>query len=66
MRDISHPISTFDEPPLAYRPAEAARMLAISRSSLYNLLKAGVIKSYKIRGVTVILRADLEHYLAGL
>ena len=66
MRDDSTPTSTFDGPPLAYRPADAARMLAISRSSLYKLLKLGVIRARKIRGATVILHADLEHYLAGL
>jgi hypothetical protein len=66
MRDPDIPTSPLDEPQLAYRPADAARMLAISRSSLYNLLKAGVIKARKIHGCSVILRADLERYLAGL
>jgi excisionase family DNA binding protein len=66
MRDPTVLISKLDGPQLAYRPADAARLLGISRSQLYNLFKAGVIRARKIRGSTVVLRADLEHYLASL
>ncbi len=52
---------------LAYRPADAAAALGISRSRLYELMAAGKITGRKISAqVTVIPRAELERYLDGL
>lgn len=52
---------------LAYRPADAAAALGISRSRLYELMSAGKITGRKISlQVTVITRAELERYLDEL
>ena len=52
---------------LAYRPADAAAALGISRSRLYELMAAGKITGRKISPqVTVITRAELERYLDEL
>lgn len=51
---------------LAYRVAEAAHALAISRSRLYELIGAGEIKILKDGARTLIRRAELEAYLLRL
>lgn len=48
---------------LLYRPEEAAGMLAISRTQLYELLRAGEIVSLKIGGRRRITPAALEDYI---
>jgi excisionase family DNA binding protein len=53
-------------PPLAVRPREAARLLGISRSRLYQLLKSGKIPSRKDGAARIIFREDLVTYLNGL
>ena len=51
---------------LAYRVAEAAHALAISRSRLYELIGSGEIKILKDGGRTLIRRSELEAYLLRL
>jgi excisionase family DNA binding protein len=51
---------------LAYRVAEAAYALAISRSRLYELIGTGEIKVLKDGSRTLIRRSELEAYLARL
>ncbi|ADV45495.1 helix-turn-helix domain-containing protein [Nitratifractor salsuginis] len=47
-----------------FRPAEAARFLRISLSQLWNLIKAGKIRTVKLsKQVTIIRRAELETFL---
>jgi excisionase family DNA binding protein len=45
---------------------EAAATLAISRSKLYELLAAGVIRSVRIDGSRRVPAEALETYVAGL
>lgn len=45
---------------LAYRVDHACQMLGISRTSLYELAKAGELKFIKIAGRTVVPRSELE------
>jgi excisionase family DNA binding protein len=45
---------------------EAAAALAISRSKLYELLAAGVIRSVRIDGSRRVPIGALEAYVAGL
>jgi excisionase family DNA binding protein len=52
--------------PLAYRPRVAAEIIGVSRSQLYNLIAAGEIKAHKSGTATLILRAEIERYVAGL
>lgn len=51
---------------LAYRVAEAAHAMAISRSRLYELIGSGEIKILKDGGRTLIRRSELEAYLLRL
>lgn len=51
---------------LAYRVAEAAYALAISRSRLYELIGSGQIRILKDGGRTLIRRGELEAYLLRL
>jgi excisionase family DNA binding protein len=53
-------------PPLAVRPMEAARLLGVSRSRLYQLLKSGKIPHRKDGAATVIAYEDLVAYLNSL
>lgn len=48
---------------LLYRIDEAAKMLAISRSALYELLATGQIKKLKIGSRSVIAAAELERFI---
>jgi excisionase family DNA binding protein len=52
--------------PLCVRPAEAARMIGISRATLYRLIAAGELHPYKLGRSTIIDLADLQAYLARL
>lgn len=49
---------------LAYRPAEAARMLGISRAKLYQFLADGTLPSVKLDGSRLITRQALEGLIA--
>ena len=50
-------------PPLAVLPDEAATMLSISRSLMYQLLSDKLIKSVKIHSKTVVPVECLQEYL---
>ncbi len=49
---------------LALRIADACEALSLSRSSLYNLIREGQLKSVKIAGRTLILRSEIERLLS--
>ena len=55
-----------DPTPLAYRPADAAEVLGISRAKLCQLMDEGEIVGRKLGRRTLILHAELERYIAGL
>ncbi len=46
--------------PLAHRIPDACRRLGIGRSSLYELIKSGELRSIKIAGRTLIPESDLQ------
>ena len=47
-----------------FRPAEAARYLRISQAQLWNLIKAGEIKTVKLsKQVTIIRRSEIEAFI---
>ena len=48
---------------LAYRINEACTSIGIGRSSLYNMIRDGRVKSVKIAGRTLILRSEIERLL---
>ena len=49
--------------PLLVRPAEAAQLLAISRSRLYELMAAGAIPTIHIGRSVRIPLAQLKHWV---
>jgi excisionase family DNA binding protein len=51
---------------VAYRPAEAGRAIGVSRSRIYELLAQGELTARKLGGATLILRSELERYVARL
>ena len=51
---------------LLLRVGEAAVLLSLSRSRLYELIYAGSLPSVKIGGARRIRRCDLEAYVSGL
>ena len=52
--------------PLAYRPADAAKVLGISRAKLYQIMDEGRIVGRKLDRRTLIPRAELERYITSL
>jgi len=51
---------------LLYRPEEAAEVLAIGRSTVYELMADGALIYIKLGRGRRIRRTDLETYVAGL
>lgn len=51
---------------LAYRIDEACASIGIGRSSLYNMIRDGRLKSVKIAGRTLIPRCEIERLLSGV
>ena len=49
--------------PLAYRPKDAATMLGISKSMIYQLIADGHLPARKVGATTVIRYSDLEALL---
>ncbi|MFH8518250.1 helix-turn-helix transcriptional regulator [Streptomyces gelaticus] len=51
---------------LLYRPEEAAALLSIGRSTLYELMTAGLLEYVKLGRCRRIRRSALEQYVDGL
>jgi excisionase family DNA binding protein len=66
MTDTANVPTASSPAPLLYTPAEAARALGISRSSLYVLLADGTIPSVRIGASRRIRRRELVAYADGL
>lgn len=52
------------EEPLLLRVTEAARLLSVSRSTLYELLVAGELRSIKVGRVMLIPRSEVDAWVA--
>lgn len=50
--------------PLALTIPDACRRLALSRSKLYELMKQGELRSFKVGSRTLIPDADLVNFVA--
>ena len=61
MTIASHP-EVPTEPPLLVSVEDAARMLGIGRSSMWNLIRRGEIGTRRIRRRTLIRRQALENF----
>lgn len=51
--------------PLAYRPKDAATVLGVSRSTIYQMIADGEIEARKLGAATVIPHAELARVLEG-
>lgn len=51
---------------LLVRPEEAASLLRVSRSKIYELIRIGALKSLKIGGSRRITREALQEFVSGL
>lgn len=51
--------------PLAYRVKDAARLLGMGKSKLFELIADGRLPARKIGSATLILRTDLIAFLEG-
>ena len=51
--------------PMAYRPKDAATMIGVSKSTIYQMIADGKIQSRKIGAATVILHDELARILDG-
>ena len=51
---------------LTYTPREAAAMLGVSRTTVYEWMREGTIPSAKVGGCRLIRRGTLEQMLADL
>ncbi len=51
--------------PLAYRMPDASKAAGLSKAQLYKLIAEGSLKSVKKGGRRLILRRDLEEFLAA-
>ena len=52
--------------PLAYSPADAGKLIGLSRSRIYELLAQNEIQAIKIGRNRRILRSSIEGYLTRL
>lgn len=53
-------------PALLVRPEEVARLLGISRTRTYELLRTGQLKSIKLGRARRVRRCDIELLIDGL
>ncbi|WIX78679.1 helix-turn-helix domain-containing protein [Amycolatopsis carbonis] len=52
--------------PLLLRVEEAARLLSIGRTRVYDLVRSGALKSVKVFGARRIPRVSIDSYIATL
>jgi excisionase family DNA binding protein len=57
------PRQTSKQPPLAVRIPIAAEMLGLSRSTIYELLEAGDLRSIKVGRVRLVIVASLTEFI---
>jgi len=62
----SNAVQDLDSGKLAYRVPEAARAIGVSEPQIWKLLNRMEIRSVKSGHCRLILKRDLEAYLAGL
>ncbi|MCH9751493.1 MAG: helix-turn-helix domain-containing protein [Alphaproteobacteria bacterium] len=55
--------STTTAPPLAVSPSEAARIMGLGRTKLYELLSANELKSFKLGARRLIRVSEIEAFL---
>jgi excisionase family DNA binding protein len=51
---------------LEYSVAEAAALLSVGRTTIYELIGSGSLRTIKIGSRRLVARRDLEDFVAGL
>jgi excisionase family DNA binding protein len=51
------------EAQMTYRPADAARVLGVSRETIFKLIRQRQLKAFKVGAATVIRHEELRRYL---
>jgi excisionase family DNA binding protein len=59
-------LAVSDIPPLLLRPEQAARVLNVSRSKVFELIRCGELRSVKSGGCRRISAAALREYVTRL
>lgn len=63
---VAGPSAGPDALALLVKPEEAASLLQVSRSKIYELIRIGALKSLKIGGSRRITREALQEFVCGL
>ena len=63
--DNDSELENYEEPKRAYTIKEAARIYSISRSTLYNLIKAGKLPDVIVGGIRLLPRDAMEALIAS-
>lgn len=50
--------------PKFMKPSDAAKHVGLGRTTLYEMMNAGLIKSHRVRGARLICRESLEAFIA--
>ena len=65
-RTTGENMSNASEQPIAYSVGEVARLVGVSRSKIYELLRAGRLPSLRIGDRRLVRRSAIEAFLASL
>lgn len=52
-----------DDNPITLNPEDAAKLVGVSRSTLFNLLREGKLRSFKIGRRRLVSRHELERFV---
>lgn len=63
---MNTPVQPTDTAPVLYRPADAARLLNLSRSTIFDLMRVGRLRSVKEGRVRLVPAAAIADYVALL
>jgi excisionase family DNA binding protein len=58
-------VETIQETPLAHQVNAACARLGVSRTTFYELLKDGKLRTFKIGGRVVVAEAELRRFVAS-
>ncbi|MCK7574870.1 MAG: helix-turn-helix domain-containing protein [Chromatiales bacterium] len=50
--------------PVSYRPEEAAKVLGVSRGTIYKAMNQGVLPTFTVLGCRLISRRAIEQFIA--
>jgi excisionase family DNA binding protein len=63
---MNTPVQPTNTAPVLYRPADAARVLNLSRSTVFDLIRTGRLRSVKEGRVRLVTTSAIAEYVALL